>query len=196
MLKNKVLDRTANDTGPHCLPLCSKIDNVDKTVAITNIYSKPFHFRFFFLLYQLFCVFFPDAVKCTRLAIKQCQNAGYSFTSVSDAYQQIVESSAIFQDSDANSTLRKIICMEIAPPCDAKNNQTLNVPCRSMCDDAFNESQSEFLKVFKAQKYCSTFPESPKNSTGDGRQYCILQDWPVNGYWPSGLWAYLATAGM
>lgn len=81
--------------------------------------------------------------------------------------------------------------MEIAPPCDAKNNQTLIVPCRSMCNDAFNESQSQFIKVFKAQKYCSTFPGFP-----DKKGYCNLQAWPENGYWPSGLWANLATTGM
>ena len=103
------------------------------------------------------------------------------------------ESRAIFQDSDANSMLRKIICMEIAPPCDAKNNQTLIVPCRSVCDDAFNESQSEFLKVFKAQKYCSTFPE---NTTEDEKEHCILRAWPDNGYWPSGLWQSLNTTGI
>ena len=151
---------------------------------------------FLFFYISFFAFFFPDAVKCTRLAIKQCQNAGYNFTSVSVAYQKMVESSAIFQDIDVNSTLRKIICMEIAPPCDAKNNKTLIVPCRSMCDDAFNDSQSEFLKVFKTQKYCSTFPELPGNTTGDGKKYCTLQDWPDNGYWPSGLWTLLAAAGM
>lgn len=157
---------------------------------------QNFSLSFLFGYISFFSFFFPDAVNCTRLAIKQCQNAGYDYTSVSDAYQQMVaESSAIFQDSDANSTLRKIICMEIAPPCDAKNNQTLIVPCISMCDDAFNESQSKFVKVFKAQTYCSTFPESPDN-TADGREYCTLKDWPGNGYWPSGLWAFLATAGM
>ena len=145
----------------------------------------------FLFVYNSF--FFSDAVNCTRLTIKQCQNAGYNFTSVSDAYQQMVESSAIFQDGHVNSTLRKIICMEIAPPCDAKNNQKLIVPCRSMCNDAFNESQSEFVKVFKAQKYCSTFPE---NRTGDGKEYCTLRALPVNGYWPSSLWEALPTKGM
>lgn len=159
-----------------------------------NGYFKTFQFHFVCL--GFFLRLFPEAVKCKRLTIKQCQNAGYNFTSVSDAYQQMVESSAIFQDSSVNSTLRKIICMEIAPPCDAKNNQTLIVPCRSMCDDAFNESHSEFVKVFKAQKYCSTFPEFPENTTVDGKEHCTLQDWPDNGYWPSGLWASIATTGM
>lgn len=162
---------------------------------ITNTYSKTFHFPFV-CLYKFFSRSFPEDVNCRRLTIKQCQNAGYNFTSVSDAYQQMVESSAIFQDGGVNSTLRRIICMEIAPPCDAKNKQKLIVPCRSLCDDAYNESQSEFVKVFKTQKYCSTFPESPENTTGNRREYCTLQTWPDNGYWPSGLWESLTTTGM
>lgn len=145
--------------------------------------KKTFHFHvvFFFL--------FAEAVKCERLVIKQCQNAGYNFTSVSNDYQSLVQSSSILQDSEMSSTLRKIICMEIAPPCDAKNNRTLLVPCRSMCDEAFNKSRSKFLKIFKAQEYCSAFPE---NTTVDGKEYCSLQAWPENGYWPSSLW----TSGM
>ena len=162
-----------------------------------DVYECLFQtFSLFFCLFKLFLRPFPEAVKCRRLTVKQCQNAGYNVTSVSDAYQQMVESSAIFRDSDANSTLRKIICMEIAPPCDAKNDQTLIVPCRSMCDKAFNESRSEFVKVFKAQKYCSTFPELAHNTTVDGKEYCSLQTWPNNGYWPSNLWASLTTTGM
>ena len=153
---------------------------------------KPFTFPVFAYT-SFFLRSFPEDVNCRRLTIKQCQNAGYNLTSVSDAYQQMVESSTIFEDSDVNSTLRKIICMEIAPPCDAKNIQKLIVPCRGLCDHAFNESPSEFVKIFKAQKYCSTFPESPENGTVDGKKYCILQTWPDNGYWPSGLWANLTT---
>ena len=163
----------------------------------SHVFKSVFrNFSLSFCLCNYFLCLFPEAVKCRRLTIKQCQNSGYNFTSVSEAYQQMVESSAIFQDSEANSTLRKIICMEIAPPCDAKNNQTLIVPCRSMCNEAFNESQSQFINAFKAQKYCSTFPEVPDNITVYGKGYCTLQAWPENGYWPSGLWATLATTGM
>ncbi|KAJ7377000.1 hypothetical protein OS493_031273 [Desmophyllum pertusum] len=132
-----------------------------------------------------------EEVKCRRLVIRQCQNAGYNFTSVSDEYQQMVNSSAIFQDSDVNSKLRKIICMEIAPPCDEKHNKTLLVPCRAMCNDAFNESSAQFLKVFNNTEYCSAFPE---NTTVNGSEYCSLQAWPSNGYWPSSLWTSLDTA--
>ncbi|XP_078378807.1 uncharacterized protein LOC144661959 isoform X3 [Oculina patagonica] len=135
----------------------------------------------------------PEAVKCEELVIKQCQNAGYNSTSVSNAYQKMVQSSTIFQDSDANSALRKIICMEIAPPCDAKNNQKLLVPCRSMCDEAYNKSRSKFLDVFKSRDYCSAFPE---NTHVDGKEYCSLQAWPVNGFWPSGLWTSLTSAAQ
>ena len=153
-----------------------------------NALLKSFHFYFVSLF------LFAEAVKCQRLAIRQCQNAGYDFTSVSLEYQKIVESSnAIFKDSEMNSTLRKLICMEIAPPCDAKHNQTLLVPCRSTCHEAYNESQSKFVKVFKARDYCSTFPE---NTTMDGKKYCSLQAWPDNEFWPSGLWQFPSTAGI
>lgn len=155
---------------------------------LANTYFKTCHFHFVSLF------LFAEAVKCEKLVIRQCQNAGYNFTSVSNEYQKMVkESSAIFEGSDANSMLRKIICMEIAPPCDAKNNQTLQVPCKSTCNEAFNESRSAFLKVFKAQEYCSAFPEK---TTVHGNEYCSIQAWPDNGYWPSGLWTSLATAGI
>lgn len=146
-----------------------------------------------FPLSLFFLSLFPEEVKCRRLVIRQCQNAGYNFTSVSDEYQQMVNSSAIFQDSDVNSKLRKIICMEIAPPCDEKHNKTLLVPCRAMCNDAFNESSAQFLKVFNNTEYCSAFPE---NTTVNGSEYCSLQAWPSNGYWPSSLWTSLDTAGI
>ncbi len=150
-------------------------------------YFKTFHFHF-----VSSCLFAEDA-KCKKLVIKQCQNAGYNSTTVSNEYQKMVESSTIFNDSDANSTLRKIMCMEIAPPCDTKNNQKLLVPCRSMCEEAYNKSRSKFLDVFKSRDYCSAFPE---NANVDGKEYCSLQGWPVNGFWPSALWTSLTSAGI
>jgi len=88
--------------------------------------------------------------------------------------------------------------MEIAPPCDAKHEKKLIVPCKGLCDEAFNESKSQFVKVFMAREYCSTFPEFSENATVDGKKYCTLHKWPDSGYWPSGLWASLSdtTLGM
>lgn len=135
---------------------------------------------------------FSDDVTCQSLDIKQCAGQGYSLTSVSRAYQKIVETSAIFGDSGINSTLRKIICMELAPPCDYKNNRTLIVPCKPTCETAFKESKAQFLKVFKSRDYCSVFPE---NITMVGQKYCTLQAWPAAGYWPSDLWTSLSLTG-
>ena len=135
---------------------------------------------------------FSDDSACRRLDIRQCKGLGYNLTSVSRDYQKMVESSDLFQNSSINSTLRKIICMEVAPPCDYKHNRTLFVPCKSTCVAAFNESRSQFLKVFKNRDYCSVFPVN----TTEGQQYCALQTWPNAGYWPSDLWKSVNTTGI
>lgn len=141
-----------------------------------------------------FC--FSDDVKCNRLIISQCAGAGYNFTAVSREYQKIVESNAraIFHDSDANSALRKIICMELAPPCDDKNKRTLFAPCKSTCQAAYNHSKSQFQEIFKSRDYCSVLPV---NKSMGGKEYCAFQAWPRDnaGYWPSNLWTFLRTPG-
>lgn len=134
-----------------------------------------------------------DYVSCKPLSIKQCAGAGYTSTTVSQPYQKLVsESSAIFQNSSSNSTLRKIICMEVAPPCDHKNISTLYVPCKSTCENAYNESTSQFLDVFRSLDYCSVFPTMNKSYAE--QEYCAFQAWPDAGYWPSGLWKSLFKA--
>ena len=104
---------------------------------------------------------------------------------MSSAYQKMVESSNIFKVSDTNSTFRKVICMEVAPPCDYKDNGTLLVPCKSTCEAAFNESKSQFIEVFRSPDYCNAFP---MNDSEHEKAYCRLQTWPEAGYWPSDLW--------
>lgn len=132
-------------------------------------------------------------VTCHKLVLKQCQKFGYNYTSVTSDYQKLVNSSTIFQRVDGNSTkLRKVICMEIAPPCYNKTSTQLQVPCKSLCDDAFKESRSEFNKVFKDQEYCLAFP----NGTKRGQELCQLQKWPDHVYWPSGLWMSLEMTGI
>ncbi|KAM7444346.1 hypothetical protein ABFA07_007018 [Porites harrisoni] len=132
-----------------------------------------------------------DNVTCHELNISQCEDAGYSHTSVSSAYQKILETSDVFNNSKDNSTLRKIICMEIAPPCDNKSNNTLLVPCKTTCEAAFNESKPKFKKIFKSIDYCSAFL---KTDNVEGQYYCVLQEWPNTGYWPSDLWKRVSTA--
>ncbi|CAH3149631.1 unnamed protein product [Pocillopora meandrina] len=127
-------------------------------------------------------------ITCHKLVLKKCQNMGYNSTSVTTKYQKLVESSTIFHQVDSNSTkLRKVICMEIAPPCDKQNSGKLQVPCRSLCNDAFNESRSQFMKVFKNQRYCSALP----NATTSRQELRQLKTWPDNVYYPSGLWMSL-----
>ncbi|KAK2573668.1 hypothetical protein P5673_001351 [Acropora cervicornis] len=124
-----------------------------------------------------------DDFNCTRMIIRNCSDAGYNFTSVSRAYQQRVQSAGIF--TGINSSLKKVLCMELAPPCNNNNSRTLYVPCQSTCKAAFNESKSQFLGFFKSPDYCSTFPDENPQS---GKEYCALKTWPSSGYWPSGLW--------
>ncbi|XP_044180219.1 hyphal wall protein 2-like [Acropora millepora] len=124
-----------------------------------------------------------DDFNCTRMIIRNCNDAGYNFTSVSRAYQQRVQSAGIF--TGINSSLNKVLCMELAPPCNNNNSRTLYVPCQSTCKAAFNESKSKFLGFFKSPDYCSTFPDENPQS---GKEYCALKIWPSSGYWPSGLW--------
>ena len=108
-----------------------------------------------------------------------------------------MQSSAIFQGIDGNSTrLLKVICMEIAPPCDKQNDKSLLVPCKSLCDDAYKESPPQFLKIFKDKKYCSTFPEKNSTVSEHAQGHCRLQTWPDNIYWPSGLWTSLGMTGI
>ncbi|RMX42128.1 hypothetical protein pdam_00001238 [Pocillopora damicornis] len=127
-------------------------------------------------------------ITCHKLVLKTCQNMGYNSTSVTTKYQKLVESSTIFNQVGSNSAkLRKVICMEIAPPCDKQNSGKLQVPCRSLCNDAFNESRSQFMKVFKNQKYCSALPNANKSR----QELCQLKTWPDNVYYPSGLWMSL-----
>lgn len=129
-------------------------------------------------------------VTCYSLTINQCADAGYNLTSVSSAYQKILENSDVFNNSKVNSTLRKIICMEVAPPCNKKYNNTLLVPCKTTCETAFNESKPQFEKIFKSSNYCSAFLKT--NNVG-GQDYCVLQEWPNTGYWPSDLWKRVST---
>lgn len=151
--------------------------------------GKPF---LIFSLRSTLFVQFADYFRCTRMRIDHCSDVGYNFTSVSHVYQDRVQSAGIF--TGINSTLRKIICMELAPPCNKSNSRTLYVPCQSTCKAAFNESKARFLDVFKSPDYCSTFPnESPQS----GKDYCALKTWLSSGYWPSGLWNTLnSSSGM
>ena len=134
---------------------------------------------------------YSDDVTCSPLRISHCANAGYSFTRVSRAYQDMVESSKIFQG--VNSTLKKVICMELAPPCETNKSRTVYVPCRSTCEAANNESNSKFLDFFKSSDYCSTFPYEKHKS---GKAYCALRTWPNTGYWPSHLWERISSTGI
>ena len=120
------------------------------------------------------------------MAVNHCTSTGYEFTSVSRAYQEMVQSADVFKS--INSTLRKVICMELVPPCNNSNSRTLYVPCKSTCEAAFNESNSQFLESFKSYDYCSTFPDENPQS---GKEYCALKTWPSAGYWPSDLWKRL-----
>ena len=134
---------------------------------------------------------YSDDVTCSPQRISHCANAGYSFTRVSHAYQDMVESSKIFQG--VNSTLKKVICMELAPPCETNKSRTVYVPCRSTCEAAYNESNSKFLDFFKSSDYCSTFPYEKHKS---GKAYCALRTWPNTGYWPSYLWKRISSTGI
>lgn len=137
-------------------------------------------------------IHFSD-VTCHELVLTKCQKMGYNSTSVTTKYQKLVESSTIFHQVDSNSAkLRKVICMEIAPPCDKQNSGKLQVPCRSLCNDAFNESRSQFMKIFKNQRYCSALP----NATTSRQELCQLKTWPDNVYYPSGLWMSLNKKGI
>ena len=112
---------------------------------------------------------------------------------MSSAYQKILETSDVFNNSKDNSTLRKIICMEVAPPCDNKSNNTLLVPCKTTCEAAFNESKPKFKEIFKSSDYCSAFL---KTANVEGQDYCVLQEWPNTGYWPSDLWKRVSTGNF
>ena len=112
---------------------------------------------------------------------------------MSSAYQKILETSDVFNNSKFNPTLRKIICMEVAPPCDNKYNNTLLVPCKTTCEAAFNESKPQFMEIFNSSDYCSAFP---KTDSDDGQDYCVLQKWPNTGYWPSDLWKRVSTGNF
>lgn len=159
----------------------------DKNNCLNKV--KPF---LIFSLRSTSFVQFTDDFNCTRMIIRNCSDAGYNFTSVSRAYQQRVQSAGIF--TGINSSLKKVLCMELAPPCNNNNSRTLYVPCQSTCKAAFNESKSQFLGFFKSPDYCSTFPDENPQS---GKEYCALKTWPSSGYWPSGLWKrFSSSRGM
>ena len=164
-----------------------------KSICLSVTQKKTSKYKVIWTFVVFFMYIHFSGVTCHELVLKKCQKMGYNSTSVTTKYQKLVESSTIFHQVDSNSAkLRKVICMEIAPPCDKQNSGKLQVPCRSLCNDAFNESRSQFMKIFKNQRYCSALP----NATTSRQELCQLKTWPDNVYYPSGLWMSLNKKGI
>lgn len=122
---------------------------------------------------------------CEMMVIPQCSDLGYNHTTLSPKAQKNLLTNDILKSlTNVNTSLKRLVCAELVPPCFPESKGELYTACRSDCKLASTNSKSQFTNFFKSVEYCAALSN---NSVANHGQFCKLTAWPKSGYWPSGL---------